>query len=211
MNLLESYIRKVVREALNETRGLGTKLSDKTNNPYITVYRAVKSGVDSFYDKDFVTLSKKFAIEHAENNHIVYSEPHQVIRALISTDKIYDAPNPGEYFYSGPDKPGKAIYITRGEDYEGWDDSLLGENVGPGINDNRSVSDIVADMANRKFQSPDFIDDYDPDNGIFLYDDEYDDKLDKELPDHEFDGLSKGYSNLKNKQNWKNPSRNKRI
>jgi hypothetical protein len=123
MNLSENYKNKLSRLAgIKESRELGKRMSEITRNPYVTVYRAVKNGVEEFYDKDYVTLSKKFAIEHAENNHIVYDEPYQVIKALISTNNIYEATNPGEYLYSGAPKKGVIEYITKGYDYEGWDD-----------------------------------------------------------------------------------------
>ena len=122
---VKKIISKVISEVLNGDRELGAPLSSKTNSQYATVYRAVGNDVDVFFDRDFVTLSKKFAIEHAESNHIVYEEQQQVIVALISTDNIYEATNPGEYLYSGPNKKGKVIYLTKGYEYEGWDDSLL--------------------------------------------------------------------------------------
>jgi len=91
------------------------------------------------------------------------------------------------------------------------DNIVMGENIGTGPHDNRAVSDITADLSNKIFNSPDFADEYDPDNGVFLYDDEYDEKLTKELPNHDFDDEAEGYSNMKNRQNWKKPVKNKRF
>jgi len=122
---IKKIISEVLKEEFNGARELGAPLSSKTNNTYITAYRAVDGGVENFFDKDFVTLSKKFAIEHAESNHIVYEEQQKVIAALISTENIYEATNPGEYLYSGPDKKGRVVYLTQGYEYEGWDDNLL--------------------------------------------------------------------------------------
>ena len=45
-----------------------------------------------------------------------------VIQAFASSEELYEASNPGEYLYSGKDKKGKVIYITKGYDYEGWDE-----------------------------------------------------------------------------------------
>lgn len=106
----------------NDERKLGQSLYNKMGLKYIKVYRAVKQGVDHFYDKDYVTFSERFAKEHAENNHVYSEEPHDVIFALIPTTKLYDAYNPGEYFYSGKPLKGNVIYTSLGaEEFEGFD------------------------------------------------------------------------------------------
>lgn len=118
-------IRKIVREVLIESfddRKLGNKVSDIKGPGYTQVYRAVAEGVDKFFDKDYVTFSLKFAVEHAENNEVYYEEPQQVIYALIPNENLYEAYNPGEYFYSGPDLKGKVKYKTKGYDYEGFEE-----------------------------------------------------------------------------------------
>ena len=109
-----------------EERKLGQKVYDKIGLKYIKVYRAVKKGVIQFYDKDYVTFSETFAKEHAENNHVYYDEPFDVIYALISSDKLYDAYNPGEYFYVGKPLNGKVIYTSLGpEEFEGFNENHL--------------------------------------------------------------------------------------
>jgi hypothetical protein len=109
----------------DEGRQLGKSLATQMNTPYVTIYRAAPMTANEFFDKDYITLSKKFAIEHAENNHVYHDEPYHVIQALVSTKNVYDAYNPGEYFYSGPNKKAKEIYISKGPDeYEGWEDNL---------------------------------------------------------------------------------------
>lgn len=116
-----------------DDRKLGKSLSDQTATPYVTIFRAAPININEFSDKDYVTLSKKFAIEHAENNHVYHESPFHVIQALVSTKNVFDAYNPGEYFYSGPNKKAKEIYVSKGPDeYEGWDDSLNEEYGGPG-------------------------------------------------------------------------------
>lgn len=106
-------------------RKLGKSLKSQFSTPYVLVYRAAPMSANEFFDKDYVTLSKKFAIEHAENNHIYHEEPQHVIQALISTENVYDAYNPGEYFYSGPNKKAKEIYVTKGEDFQGLSEIFL--------------------------------------------------------------------------------------
>jgi predicted nucleotidyltransferase len=95
------------------------------NTPYVVIYRAAPMSANEFYDRDYVTLSKKFAIGHAENNHVYNEEPFHVIQALVSTKDIFDASNPGEYFYHGPNKKAKEIYVSLGPDeYEGLNENF---------------------------------------------------------------------------------------
>ena len=125
MNETKLLIKKLLRESLNEERTLGQALDSKIKTPYITIYRACSMDANNFYDRDYVTLSKKFAIEHAENNHVYHEEQYHVIEALVSTSNVFDATNPSEYFYSGPTKKGREIYISKGpEEYEGYDESV---------------------------------------------------------------------------------------
>lgn len=98
----------------SDNRKLGQRLASQVNTPYVTLYRAAPINVIEFKDKDYTTLSKQFAIDHAESNHVYHEEPYHVLQAVISTDRIFDAPNPGEYFYSGPPKKAKVIYISKG-------------------------------------------------------------------------------------------------
>ncbi len=122
------FIKQLLRKNLTENRELGASLASQIKTPFITIYRAAPMEADSFYDKDYVTLSKKFAVEHAENNHVYHEEPYHVIQALASTKNIFNASNPSEYFYSGPDKKGREIYISKGpKEYEGYDETELTE------------------------------------------------------------------------------------
>ena len=112
--------KRVIKE--EEERKLGKSLVGRTNSPFVVIYRAAPNNVFEFKDRDYVTLSKRFAIEHAENNHIYHEEPFHVIQALVQTKNVYDAYNLGEYFYSGENKKGKEIYISKGDEYEGLDE-----------------------------------------------------------------------------------------
>ncbi len=118
---LKSFIKKVLKE--DEERKLGECLADQISTPYVVIYRACAKNVFEFKNKDYVTLSKKFAIEHAESGHIYHEEQQHVIQTLVNTKNVYDAYNPGEYFYVGKDKKGQEIYKTKGEDYEGLDEA----------------------------------------------------------------------------------------
>ena len=105
-----------------ENRKKGKRLSDEIGPGYRTFYRAAQQGVTTFKDMDYITPSLKFAIYHAENNEVYYEEKSDVIKALLSTEDVYAAHNPGEYFYSGPEKKATVIYTSKGYDFEGWEE-----------------------------------------------------------------------------------------
>lgn len=117
MTLVETF-----KSIFESDRDLGEPLSSKMNKQYVMVYRAVEQGVNSIKDKDYITLSRQFAVEHAENNTVVNDTPYVVIKATLSPKNVYDASNPGEYLYSGPDVRGKEIYVSKGDEFEGWEE-----------------------------------------------------------------------------------------
>lgn len=117
-------IKRIIQEeiALFLERELGKSLKSIKGPGRTKIYRAVAEGEQMFKDKDFVTMSLKFAVEHSENNNIYHDETQQVIEAFISNDNVYEAYNPGEYLYSGPELKGKVVYKSKGYDYEGWEE-----------------------------------------------------------------------------------------
>lgn len=77
---------------------------------YVTIYRAVIATTDTFNSMDYVTRSKKFAVEHADHTAAVEEETAHVLKAMVKAADVYEAQNPGEYFYDGPKVKGKVIY-----------------------------------------------------------------------------------------------------
>jgi hypothetical protein len=75
----------------------------------VTIYRACEGSVETFNPMDYVTLSRKFAIEHAEHMAAVEDKPYVVISKVVSGMDVYDAYNPGEYFYDGPQIKARVI------------------------------------------------------------------------------------------------------
>ena len=73
----------------------------------VTIFRASPS--DTFDTDAYITLSGKFAVEHAENNHVVNEEQNHVIKAVVHPDLVVDASNPGEYFYKGESIKGEIV------------------------------------------------------------------------------------------------------
>lgn len=84
-----------------DDRKLGKSLPE-TGYQYskVKIYRA--SPDRRFRQNDYVTLSLKFAIGHAEHQAAVEEEPYLVIEATVQAKDVYEAYNPGEYFYGGP-------------------------------------------------------------------------------------------------------------
>jgi len=76
----------------------------------VPIYRGlVESAGPIFRSMDFVTDSLRFAYGHAQHLFVTEEEPTIVIKALVSTKDVYDAPNIGEYFYDGPEISGKIV------------------------------------------------------------------------------------------------------
>jgi len=106
----------------SDNREGGRKLSELGKFQYLskaTIYRARDASGTTFETGDYVTLSPKFALEHAENNNVYYDETQIVIRQVVSTDDVAEASNPGEYFYIGNPVEGDVAYRTLGDEYEG--------------------------------------------------------------------------------------------
>lgn len=105
----------------SEERNHGKLLSElKPSLKTVMIFRARDSKGDEFDSKDYVTLSSKFALEHAESNHVYNDEQYIVIRATVPTNQLAEASNPGEWFYIGPKIHGDVVYKSLGpDDYEG--------------------------------------------------------------------------------------------
>ena len=103
-------------------RKLGKSLSLQIESKYVYIYRACKKDQNYFNDMDYITLSKNFAIIHAEHMHVVDEEHYHVIKAFVSTNDVYSAPNTDEYYYHDNKNGsivGKEVYVSLGDDYEG--------------------------------------------------------------------------------------------
>jgi hypothetical protein len=86
------------------------KMRGKLVKGVFVIYRACSETERSFRPMDYVTKSAKFAIEHAAHMIAVEGEPYHVLK-MIATDNVYEALNPGEYFYDGRAKTGK-VYLS---------------------------------------------------------------------------------------------------
>lgn len=102
---------------LFEDREKGKSLKDiRPDLSYVIMYRAIlQSSGNAFNRMDYVTLSLKFAKEHADHICAVEEETAHVIKKLVKATEIFEAYNPGEYFYDGPNVSGKVIYLAEPE------------------------------------------------------------------------------------------------
>lgn len=97
----------------------GKPLSFETTDKYVYIYRAQPEKYITFTDGSYVTRSKKFAKEHAVSSANVEEENFHVIAALVKPEYVFNASNPGEFIYSGPEEKGIAIFTAKpGDDFE---------------------------------------------------------------------------------------------
>lgn len=76
----------------------------------VVIYRATNAHELNFNSMDYVTRSLKFAREHAAHQAAVEDESQHVLKALVPSKYVFEAYNPGEYFYDGPTTPGQIVY-----------------------------------------------------------------------------------------------------
>jgi hypothetical protein len=62
---------------------------------------------------DYITPSRKFAIEHAITSSVYHEENYGVYMVLLKPHEIKEAHNPGEYIYIGEDKKVRLIGIAK--------------------------------------------------------------------------------------------------
>lgn len=121
--LVDNLQKKWSDKSLNEDRKLGPSLVDQGYEfKKVRIYRAMLASSGKFNSMDYVTRSLKFAKEHADHVQAVEDEPAHVIEAIVNASDVYDAYNPGEYFYNGPEITGKVIYTPQLD--ESWGKTL---------------------------------------------------------------------------------------
>jgi len=78
-----------------------------------SIYRAVPAGVTTIEPMDYVTRTKKWAQGHADHVAAVEEDEAVVLKAMVKAADVYEASNPGEYFYDGPAVRGRVVYRQR--------------------------------------------------------------------------------------------------
>lgn len=96
-----------------ENRTKGKSLPEKGYQyKYVRILRAMDEKNNIINRMDYVTLSEKFAKEHADHMAIVEDTPYHVVSANVKSENVFEAYNPGEYFYDGEPVAGKVVYVT---------------------------------------------------------------------------------------------------
>ena len=67
----------------------------------VKIYRALPATTTEIRTDDYVTMSRKFASDHAVTSAIYNGEPFYVVYAFVEEGSIAEASNPGEYKYTG--------------------------------------------------------------------------------------------------------------
>jgi hypothetical protein len=82
----------------------------------VAIYRAVKRDEagempTSFLPMDYVVINNndKFARGHADHNAAV-GDDSVVLKAVVEAKDVFEASNPGEWFYGGPEVEGRVVY-----------------------------------------------------------------------------------------------------
>jgi hypothetical protein len=76
----------------------------------VTIYRAVPVSVDSFKPMDYVGRNLRWVKGHADHVAAVSEEEAVVLKATVMAADVYEAYNPGEFFYNGPEVKGRIVY-----------------------------------------------------------------------------------------------------
>lgn len=106
-------------DAVEDRRGkMRGKSLPETGYEYkkVAILRALPANMTTFDSMSYVTRSNRFAKEHAEHMAVTEGEDYHVIRALVNSKDVYEAPNPGEYFYDGPPVTGQRVYLAKTEE-----------------------------------------------------------------------------------------------
>ena len=104
ISISDSHVDVHTRERMR-----GRCFSELTSSKYIYIYRACDARVKTFKPYDYVTMSKKFAFEHAQTSAAYHEEPQHILKLMVAAKDVYEAPNPGEFFYTGPEKTGQVF------------------------------------------------------------------------------------------------------
>lgn len=122
-----------LKSLISENRKLGKALN-KTGYAYkyVEIFRAIPVVETGLKPNDYVTRSKKFAIEHSDHQTAVHEELYHVMRYIVKAENVFQAYNTDEYFYNGPDVAGIEIYKSTTflqENLGLWNNEMLNESI----------------------------------------------------------------------------------
>jgi len=81
----------------------------------VKIFRAQPAFTKVIRTNDYITMSRKFAGEHAVTSAIYNEESFYVVYAFVDEDDIKEADNPGEYLYVGEQFEAKPSQIATPE------------------------------------------------------------------------------------------------
>jgi len=81
----------------------------------VKIFRALPASTKVIRTNDYITMSRKFAGDHAVTSAIYNGEPFYVVYAFVDEDNIKEADNPGEYLYTGEQFEAKPSQIATPE------------------------------------------------------------------------------------------------
>lgn len=98
-------------------RVAGKSLAELGHKLRVTIYRAVRYDISVIKNMDYITMSYRFAKEHAEHMAAVEQEDYIVLMVRLNPENVFEAYNPDEYFYKGPDIVARQIYVAKAENF----------------------------------------------------------------------------------------------
>ncbi len=115
---LASFLHKIQAEAdaaaiADRRKMRGTPV--RTSLTHIPIFRACARTVTQFSPMAYVTTRRQFAVEHADHQAAVEGENYHVLKATVKAADVYNALNPGEFFYDGPAVRGTPIYVAEAD------------------------------------------------------------------------------------------------
>lgn len=101
------------------TKMRGPSLVKRLGDTFLPVYRACPVTVTRISPMDYVTRNLKFATTHAEHMAAVEGQSYHVLKIVVRSNAVFEAPNPGEYFFDGTAQGrAKVIHVAQVDDDE---------------------------------------------------------------------------------------------
>ena len=79
----------------------------------VKIFRAQPAFTKVIRTNDYITMSRKFAGDHAVTSAVYNEEPFYVVYAFVDENDIKEADNPGEYLYIGEPFEAKPSQMKR--------------------------------------------------------------------------------------------------
>tara|TARA_B100001094_G_C18196186_1_gene811194 strand:- start:2074 stop:3135 length:1062 start_codon:yes stop_codon:yes gene_type:complete len=91
-------------------------------------YRAMPIGLDKISYGNYITMSRRFAIDHAITSSIYHGEDYGVYSFYLNKNEFKPANNPGEYLYAGASKDVFLYGTAKYDDFSANSDFKISKN-----------------------------------------------------------------------------------